>query len=95
VKWTIAALLLAPASGSAARPLPIYDATALNIGINCQWQRKCMSAQEHAMKHALSFVNAKHPSRTAMQHCNRNARRGPSRIDWIGFDNCIRNASFR
>lgn len=93
VRWTIAALLLSPASAAFAGTVPIYDPTTLNIGINCQWQRKCMMAQQRAMKRALGYVNAKHPPHPLIQQCNRNARRSPSRIDWVGFDNCIRNAS--
>ncbi|HEY6047938.1 MAG TPA: hypothetical protein VIV07_02715, partial [Sphingomicrobium sp.] len=74
---------------------PIYDAAALNIGINCQWQMRCMSAQRHAMKHALKFVAKYRPPSSRVAQCNRNAsrQRGGTRVDWVGFNSCVRNAA--
>jgi hypothetical protein len=79
---------------AAQRPL-IYDAVALNIGVNCSWEGRCMSSQRRAMKAALTYVARQHPPHWRVQMCNRNAARGGARVDWIGFDHCIRNASLR
>jgi hypothetical protein len=96
VKGTLALLILAavpapPASAAA----PLHDSTSLNIGLNCRWERRCMASQEHAMRRALSYVSARRPPQPLIHLCNRNATRGRFRIDWIGFDNCIRHASLR
>jgi hypothetical protein len=74
---------------------PLYDPAALNIGINCQWQQRCMASQLRAKKRALAFVRKKQPPVWRIHLCNRNASRGRNRVDWIGFDNCIRNAALR
>jgi hypothetical protein len=77
-----------------ARPM-LYDAVALNIGVNCQWQTHCMSQQRAAMKRSLSYVSATQPPHWRVQMCNRNAGRGSNRVDWVGFEHCIRNAQLR
>jgi len=43
------------------------------------------------MKRALSYVATHRPPRRQIQLCNRNARRGGNRVDWIGYEHCIRN----
>jgi hypothetical protein len=63
----------------------------LNIGLNCRWERKCIAAQTHAMHRALAYVRVQRPRQTLIHLCNRNAKRSRYRVDWIGFDNCIRN----
>jgi hypothetical protein len=79
-----------------AQPLPpLRDAVVLNIGINCQWQQRCMSDQHHAMKRALKYVRKYQPPMWRIQQCNRNASRSPQRVDWAGYDHCIRNASLQ
>lgn len=97
MKWTLAFLLLllglAPAAMAAQVRIPLYDSIGLNIGINCQWQPKCMREQQRAMKRALEFVNKRRPPAWQVHLCNRNASRGRNRVDWVGFDNCIRNAA--
>ena len=93
VKWTVAAMLLAwgaAALGAQARP-PLYDSVALNIGINCHWERHCMAAQQSAMRRGLDYVRTRRPPASLIHLCNRNAARGRYRVDWMGFDNCIRN----
>jgi hypothetical protein len=88
-----AALTTVPATAPArARPM-LHDPVALNIGVNCQWQARCMARQNSAMKRALSYVASHRPPQWRVQLCNRNASRSGHRVDWIGFDNCIRNAS--
>ena len=79
---------------AAARPL-LHDPVELNIGVNCQWQERCMAAQRTAMKRSLAFVSAKRPPRWRVQLCNRNAARGRYRVDWVGYDHCIRNPALR
>ena len=93
MKWILAIALLALGSATAAagrRPL-LSDPVALNIGINCQWQSRCMILHRAAMKRALSYVATHRPPRRQIQLCNRNARRGGNRVDWIGYEHCIRN----
>lgn len=86
--------LCALASPVAARP-PLGDPVALNIGINCQWQQNCMKTQGKAMKRALKYVRQAEPPLWRVQMCNRNAGRQRMRVDWVGFDNCIRNSTLR
>jgi hypothetical protein len=88
-----AALATLPA-GTVARPI-LHDPVALNIGINCQWQSRCMAAQRRAMKRSLAYVANYRPARWRVQMCNRNAGRSNSRMDWVGFENCIRNVALR
>jgi hypothetical protein len=93
VKWAIAAALLATgtdATAAAAPNAPLFDSVRLNIGLNCRWERRCIAAQTSAMHRALAYVRTKHPPQARIHLCNRNASRGRPRIDWIGFDNCIR-----
>jgi hypothetical protein len=94
MKWTIAAWLLAGATSVFASP-PLYDSTGLNIGLNCRWEQRCIAAQTRAMHRALDYVHRHHPAPARIHLCNRNASLGRSRIDWIGFDNCIRNVSLK
>lgn len=81
-------------AGAQARP-PLRDPVILNIGLSCQWQQRCIAQQQKAMKRALKYVKKKQPAAWRIQQCNRNASRKRYRIDWVGFDNCIRNASLR
>jgi hypothetical protein len=76
------------------RPI-LYDAVALNIGVNCQWQSRCMAQQRSAMKRSLGYVTKSRPPQWRVHLCNRNAGRGGARIDWVGFEHCIRNAALR
>jgi hypothetical protein len=43
------------------------------------------------MSEARKFIAAEHPPVWRIHLCNRNARRGPANVDWIGFNDCIRN----
>jgi len=47
------------------------------------------------MKRARAFVARRKPAPSLIHLCNRNAARTGSRVDWIGFDNCIRNRKLR
>ena len=44
-----------------------------------------------ALKHVAKYP----PASWRIQLCNRNASRGGTRVDWIGFNNCVRNASLQ
>jgi hypothetical protein len=99
MRWIFAAAMGALATLSTcveahAGPI-LYDAVALNIGVSCQWQSQCMTQQRVAMKRSLKYVASSHPPHWRVQLCNRNANRGGYRVDWIGFDHCIRNTSLR
>ncbi len=83
------------AAASARSPAPLYDPVSLNIGLSCQWQQQCIEDQTKAMKRALKYVKNKRPPSWRIQTCNRNASRKRFRVDWVGFNNCIRNASVR
>jgi hypothetical protein len=92
----VAALALAGTGPVQARPLaPLYDPVSLNIGLACQWKYSCVEAQTRAMKRARSYVARRKPALRQIHQCNRNAARSGGRVDWIGFDNCIRNPRLR
>ena len=97
VKWMVGALLLplaVPAAAAQTR-VPLYDSIGLNIGLNCQWRSSCIANQQRAMTRALGYVKTQRPPLWRIHLCNRNAARGRNRVDWMGFDNCIRNAALR
>jgi len=97
MRWTLAAaivLALALTSSGDARSsssAPLYDPVVLNIGFVCRWNAHCMDRQKDAMNRSLKFVRKKDPPTCRIQLCNRNAGRNGPTVDWIGFDNCIRN----
>jgi hypothetical protein len=97
MRWAflVAAMLLCPAGAFARPPAPLSDPTALNIGLNCQWQQRCIGNQQRAMKRALKYVKKYQPPVWRVQLCNHNAARTRYRVDWIGYDNCIRNSVLR
>lgn len=80
-------------AGASQRSAPLYNPALLNIGFVCQWQSGCMSRQQRAMKRSLGYVEKYRPPAWKVQVCNRNSARNGTRKDWIGFNNCIRNAS--
>lgn len=92
----VAALILCcMATASPAERAPLNDPTLLNIGFSCRWETRCMSVQRKAMKRGLAFVRKSQPPAWKVHLCNRNAGRGYQRVDWVGFDHCIRNTSLR
>ena len=97
MKWTLGAALLLTAmpAGSATGRAILFDPVALNIGVGCQWQAECMTKQRTAMASALTYVARKKPAQSLVHLCNRNASRGGGRVDWIGYDHCIRNPKLR
>ena len=88
-------LTLALAAGAApaasAKLPPLRDPVFLNIGFVCQWRDRCIERQRSAMKRSLSYVSKHRPPAWKIQLCNRNASRSRDRVDWIGYDHCIRN----
>jgi hypothetical protein len=98
MRRVVAVLVLGSfAVASVARPAPppLYDPVALAIGLNCSWQRRCIAQQKHAMGKALKYVAKSRPAQWRVQLCNRNAGRTAARVDWVGFDHCIRNETLR
>jgi hypothetical protein len=47
------------------------------------------------MKRALAYVARQRPPQWRVHLCNRNAGKGGYRVDWIGFEHCIRNMALR
>jgi hypothetical protein len=95
MRWTIvaAALILLPIGSGALAGPPLSDPVTLNIGFVCQWQQRCMAQQKGAMKRSLKFVRKYQPPVWRVEVCNHNAARNRYRVDWIGFENCIRNTA--
>ncbi|WP_308517550.1 hypothetical protein [Sphingomonas flavescens] len=97
MRWTLGAVLLLTAmsaDASSRRPI-LYDPVALNIGVGCQWQAECIVRQRTAMASALTYVARKKPPQALVHLCNRNASRGGGRVDWVGYDHCIRNPKLK
>lgn len=89
-------LLALTGSPDQSRKAPLLMRPAvLNIGHVCRWDARCMKKQKQAMGRATKYVRKYRPPPWKIQLCNRNASRMRSRVDWIGFDNCIRNALLR
>lgn len=96
LKLALVALVLCPAGAEAAAQLPpLKKPAVLNIGFVCRWQDRCIQNQQKAMGHALKYVRKYQPPVWKIQLCNRNAGRNGTRVDWIGFNNCVRNAELR
>lgn len=73
----------------------LADPASLNIGLICQWDEDCIYEHKTAMRKALKFVAKYKPPQWRVEQCNRNASRGKSRVDWVGFNQCIRNEVLR
>jgi hypothetical protein len=96
MKRVLATVLLSLSAAAAAQAAaPLYDPVALNIGLSCQWQQRCIAQQTKSQKRALKFVRKHKPPAWRIHLCNRNAARKRGRVDWTGFDRCIRNVALR
>jgi len=91
----IAVLAMSAAAEARRNPALLMQPAVLNIGHVCRWDSRCMRKQEQAMNRAVKYVRKYRPAAWKIQLCNRNASRGRSRVDWIGFSNCIRNPHLR
>ena len=91
------AMLMFVSGAATAKVPPLRDPVFLNIGFVCQWRDSCIAKQRSANKKAMAYVNKYDPPAWKVQQCNRNASRyhGRGRVDWIGFNNCIRNKAIR
>jgi hypothetical protein len=78
-----------------ARPPLLNDPVRLNIGYVCGWQVACIDKQHSAMRKAMNYLKRYDPPNWKIQQCNRNASRGRSRVDWIGYYNCIQNMNLK
>src|SRR5688572_30698540 len=87
----LAAGLASAATAARTKPPPLKNPALLNIGFVCRWQPRCIRTQERAMERALKYVRKHDPPAWKIQVCNRNAGRNGTRVDWIGFNNCVRN----
>jgi hypothetical protein len=98
MRWKLAlvALVLGPTGAEAATQLPpLKNPAVLNIGFVCRWDDRCIDRQRDAMRHSLSYVAKNQPPAWKIQLCNRNAGRNGTRVDWVGFRNCVTNAELR
>ena len=100
LKLALAALVVSAGLSSAAaaagtKPPPLRNPALLNIGFVCRWQDRCISRQQQAMGRALKYVRKHRPPAWKIQQCNRNAGRNGTRVDWVGFNNCVRNADLQ
>jgi len=77
------------------KPPPLRNPALLNIGFVCRWQDRCIQKQDKAMRRALKYVAKYQTPSWKIQLCNRNSSRDGTRKDWVGFDNCVRNASLQ
>lgn len=91
----LAALALIGLRAEARAEPPLRDPVMLNIGINCQWQESCERRQLHAMSSTHRFMATTRPPIWRIHLCNHNAARGAARVDWVGFNDCIRNSRLR
>ena len=87
-----AAAIVTLAAPAFSRP-PLADPVVLNIGLNCQWQSRCIKAQTKAMKHAMKFMRKNPQPVWKIELCNHNAGRSNARVDWVGYDHCLGNPS--
>jgi hypothetical protein len=88
----VAILACASAALVSAKVPPLRDPVFLNIGFVCQWQESCIERQRKAMKKAIAYTQKYKPPSWKIHVCNRRAvQRRSGRVDWISYNNCIRN----
>ncbi len=89
--WVAALLLGLAAAGAEAQRAPPIHPVVRNINLLCKSQSSCVQRQWRSMQAAFAFMRARQLPVWKIELCNRNAAKQRSRIDWIGFNNCIRN----
>ena len=88
----VAMAIVAAGTAASAKTPPLRDPVFLNIGFVCQWENGCIEKQKRAMKKALAYTKKYDPPDWKIHLCNRRAvQRRSGRIDWISYNNCIRN----
>ena len=95
LKLAMAAMVLVSAGAHAQRLPPIKNPVLLNIGFVCKWQDRCIRRQQAAMNSGLKYLKSRSVPEWKVRLCNRNASRGGTRKDWVGFNNCVRNPALR
>ena len=84
------------AAGAVAAPgVAAIHPVVRNINLLCKSQSSCTQRQWRAMQSAFAFMREKRIPVWKIEQCNRNAAKQRSRIDWIGFNNCIRNSKVK
>ena len=92
LRWAVILTIGWAAAGAAVVPPPgAIHPVVRTINLLCKSQSSCTQRQWRAMQSAFSFMREKRPPVWKIEQCNRNAAKQRSRIDWIGFNNCIRN----
>ena len=91
----IASLAFAPVAGAHAANPSVVHPVYRNIASICGGQKSCIDRQWRGMQRAFAYMRNKGVPVWKIDVCNRNATRKSRRIDWIGFDNCIRNTKLR
>jgi hypothetical protein len=87
--------LLCSAAASGRSTAPLSDPPLLNIGFICKWEKRCIERQKRAMKRSIYLVRTRAITASQLQQCSRNASRRGTRVDWVGFENCIENRYLR
>ena len=88
-------LVFAASQAAEARRVPAIHPVVRNINLLCKSQSACVQRQWRAMQNAFAFMRAKRLPVWKIEQCNLNAAKQRTRIDWIGFNNCIRNPKVR
>ena len=96
IRWAVIAMLGWSAAGAAVPTrVGVIHPVVRNINLLCKSQSSCTQRQWRAMQNAFAFMREKRPPVWKIEQCNRNAAKQRSRIDWIGFNNCIRNPKIK
>jgi len=95
LKLVLVALASCSAGAEASTQPPLKNPAVLNIGFVCRWDDRCIDRQKGAMRSSLKYVAKYQPPAWKIQLCNRNAGRNGTRVDWVGFHNCVRNPELR
>ena len=62
-------------------------------GLACNWQQKCMRSQQKLIEGALGYVKKAGPPTWRIHLCQPQCFAQARAFDWVGIDNCIRNAA--
>ena len=90
LRLAIAVLMLGSSGALAAKPGVVHPVVR-NISTLCKGDKACIQRQWKGMQSAFAYMRAKRPPIWKIEQCNRNASRQRNRVDWLGFNNCVRN----